>query len=115
MAKLTKETIKSKIPIKRELSDRFILCFKDKLQNGYTFAGLTDRQLKEWQNFLDIVSQLSFEQVERRYRRESDTNDTYNGLQVIHYGVGQTFRIHGVIENAQFVVLRIDPLHSFHK
>ena len=71
-------------------------------------------QVRDFQKFLDIVSQMTFQQVEQRYKRKSDKNDTYNGDQVIHYGVTEVFRIHGTIEMGQFVVLRLDPNHKFH-
>ena len=100
---------------KSPISLPFTLCFKYKLQNGYTFNDLNTAQIKDLQKFLDIVSQLTFQQVEQRYRRKSDPNDTFNGDQVIHYGITQVFRIHGTIENGQFVVLRLDPRHQVHK
>lgn len=97
------------------LTSPFTLCFRHKLYNGYTFIDMNAAQIKEFQKFLDIASELSFEQVERRYRRTSDKLDTFSGEQVIHYGISKSFRIHGIIENGQFVVLRLDPKHSFHK
>lgn len=115
MAKLTKAIPKQSERLSNRLSTPFSLCFRYKLQNGYTFSDLNIHQLREFQAFLNLTSQMTFEQVERRYRRTSDTNDTFNGDQVIHYGVGQVFRIHGIIEDAQFVVLRLDPEHKYHK
>lgn len=114
MAKLTKKGGEPPKIISSHLSSPFSLCFKYKLEKGYTFDDMTVRDTKEFQKFLDIAAQLSFEQAERRYRRKSDTNDTLDGEQIIHYGIGEDFRIHGIIDNAQFVVLRLDPNHKFH-
>ena len=115
MPKLTKETQKLSERLSNRLSAPFSLCFRYKLQNGYTFSDLNIHELREFQAFLNLSSQMTFEQVERRYRRKSDTNDTFGGDQVIHYGIGEVFRIHGIIEEAQFVVLRLDPEHKYHK
>lgn len=115
MAKLTKTPGKRPERLSNHLSVPFSLCFRYRLQNGYTFAELTVHQLREWQSFLNLSSQMTFEQVERRYRRISDSRDTFNGEQVIHYGIGKVFRIHGIIEGTQFVVLRLDPNHEYHK
>ncbi len=115
MPKLTKETKRPLERLSNRLSVPFSICFRYKLQNGYTFSDLDKQQLKEFQAFLNLASQMSFEQVERRYRRKSDTNDTFCGSQVIHYGIGEVFRILGIIEEAQFVVLRLDPTHKYHK
>lgn len=115
MSKLTKEVQEPSERLSNHLSSPFSLCFRYKLQNGYTFSDLNVHQLREFQAFLNRSSQMTFEQVERRYRRASDTSDTFNGDQVIHYGIGQVFRIHGIIEEAQFVVLRLDPTRKYHK
>lgn len=115
MPKLTKETKRPLERLSNRLSVPFSICFRYKLQNGYTFSDLDKHQLREFQAFLNLASQMSFEQVERRYRRKSDTNDTFCGSQVIHYRIGEVFRIHGIIEEAQFVVLRLDPTHKYHK
>ena len=115
MAKLTNARIKKTAKLNSHLSSPFSICFKHKLMNGYTFEGLSARDMKIWQGFLDLASQMTFEQAERRYRRISDDTDTFDGEQIIHYAIGEAFRIHGVIENGQFVVLRMDPTHKFHR
>lgn len=115
MGKLTKGDLRKATKLTSHLSLPFTLCFKYKLQNGYALDDLNAAQIKDFQKFLDTVSQLTFQQVEKRYRRKSDTNDTFNGDQVIHYGITQVFRVHGTIENGQFVVLRLDPKHQVHK
>ena len=115
MARLTNKSSVDPTKLNSHLRVPFSLCFREKLFNGYTFKELKKEQLRDWQKFLDIVSQLTFEQVERRYRRDSDTTDTYGGEQIIHYWVSESFRVHGVIQNAQFVVLRLDPNHRVHR
>lgn len=77
MSKLTKETKKPSERLSNRLSSPVSLCFRYKLQNGYTFSDLNKHQLREFQAFLDLSSQMTFEQVEQRYRRKSDTNDTF--------------------------------------
>lgn len=115
MPKLTNKTQPGKRPpISNHLSSPFILCFKYQLHRGYTFDTLTHIHLKEFQRFLNQISAMTFQDVEKNYRRSSDSSDTFEGKQVIHYGFGKRFRIHGVIEEGQFVVLRIDPDHNYH-
>ncbi len=115
MGKLTKGALQKATKLTSHLSLPFTLCFKYKLQNGYTFNDLNTAQIRDLQKFLDIVSQLTSQQVKQRYERESDPNDTFNGNQVTHYGITQVFHIHGTIENGQFVVLRLDPRHHVNK
>ncbi len=115
MAHLTKHAAKKPELLTNRLEMPFVLCFKYKLENGYTLSDMKTPQFKELQVFLDRVSQMTFSQVERRYRRNSDKGDIFEGEQVIHYGIGETFRIHGIIENGQFIVLRLDPQHKYHR
>lgn len=114
MAKLTQATKEQPTSLTSHLTSPFTLCFRYKLYNNYTFSKMKGHQLKEWQHFLDQVSQMTFEDVEKRYRRISDTTDTFKDEQVIHYGISEAFRVHGIIEGGQFVVLRLDPKHSVH-
>ena len=115
MPQLTKKSKGGPIVLTNHLSSPFSLCFRYKLENGYTFGEMNIHQVKDFQKFLDMTSQMTFEQVERRYKRKSDKDDTFYGEQIIHYGINKEFRIHGIIENGQFVVLRLDPSHDFHK
>lgn len=114
MAKLTNKIQRHPTRLSNRLTSPFTLCFKYKLQNGYSFSDMDSSHLKELQKFLNCVVDMTFEQVERRYRRKSDKADTFSGEQVIHYGISDTFRLHGIIENGQFMVLRIDPRHKYH-
>lgn len=93
----------------------FVISFKYKLENGYGFEELQRNNLKELQSFLDKASNMSFDQVEKLYHRKNDSNDTYHDSQVVHYQVSDKFRIHGIIEDTQLVVIRLDPNHKFHK
>lgn len=115
MGRLTKRGSEKPTILTNRLSSPFTLCFKYKLENGYTFDEMNAAQIKDFQKFLNLASQMTFQEVERRYRRKSDTCDTFSGDQVIHYGITEGFRIHGTIEQGQFVVLRLDPAHKFHK
>ena len=60
------------------------------------------------------------DEMESRYGRDLDNNDIYiyNGIefQVLHFGKNKsTFRIHGILADGYFHVIRIDPSHKFHK
>ena len=92
----------------------FILSFRYPLERGYTFKELTSKNNKEFQAFLDKVSKLSVQQVDEQYARKPDKNDEYNDMQVYHYEVSQSFRIHVVNEDGQYCIIRLDPNHKFH-
>lgn len=93
----------------------FIISFKYKLEKGYTFKELEVRNLKDFQAFLDRISQMTFQEVDTQYKRPSDKKDKFKGNDIVHYGYANGSRIHGVIEGGRFKVLRIDPCHKFHK
>ncbi len=93
----------------------FKLAFRYKLQNHYTFKDTKPDDLKAFQRFLDKVSAMTFSQVDQLYMHPPDTDDLYNGRQVYHYELSETFRIHGFIEGDSFIAIRIDPKHRFHK
>ena len=93
----------------------FVLSFKYALQKGYKFTHLSKADLKVFQNFLDKISNMTFADVDKLYRRNSDKNDTYLAKQVIHYAVSRKFRIHGIIEGIFFYVVRLDANHNVHK
>ena len=78
MSKLTK-TQNREVP--------FELCFKYPLENGYTFKELTNENIKQFQAFLNKVSQMTVTQVDKAYSRKPDTTDSYRSLQVYHYEV----------------------------
>ena len=93
----------------------FELCFKYHLENGYTFKELTPENVKQFQIFLDKVSQMTVTQVDKAYSRKPDTDDVYNGMQVYHYAVTEVFRIHVVIEAGYYKIIRLDPRHKLHR
>lgn len=92
----------------------FVLCFKYPLEKKYTFNELEKQNNKELQNFLDKVSRMTVQQVDAVFARKPDKNDTYNGLQIYHYAVTDSFRIHVINENGRYKVLRLDPNHKVH-
>lgn len=92
----------------------FEICFKYKLQSGYTFKELQQRDVKAFQKFLDIVSNMSVQQVDETYARPPDKSDEYDKRQVLHYAVTNSFRIHVVMEGGYYKVIRLDPQHRFH-
>ena len=39
---------------------------------------------------------------------------TFDNKPVLHYGVTDAFRIHTVLEEGRYVVIRLDPNHRVH-
>lgn len=93
----------------------FELCFKYPLENGYTFKELSPENIKQFQAFLNKVSQMTVTQVDRTFSRKPDKDDTYKGMQVYHYEVTEVFRIHVVIEAGYYKIIRLDPKHKVHR
>ena len=93
----------------------FNLCFQHKLASGYTLAELSSGNIKALQRFLDKISKMTFAEVDKLYLRKADSQDAYEGVQVIHYAITDKFRIHGIIEGEKFCVIRLDPNHKFHE
>ena len=117
MALLTKETgpKKSSRLLTTQRDVGFVLCFKYPLEKKYSFTELEKQNNKEFQGFLDKVSKMTVQQVDQAFARKPDKNDTYNGLQVYHYAITDSFRIHVVNEAGHYVVIRLDPHHKVHK
>lgn len=92
----------------------FILCFKYPLQKGYKLTDLTKQEVKSLQKFLDKVSKMSVQQVDKLYSKKPDKTDTYKELQVYHYAVTETFRIHVILEDGNYKIIRLDPHHKVH-
>lgn len=95
-------------------TSRFILGFNYSLIKDYTFNEMTVRDNRKFQKFLDLVSKLSVREVDEKYSRVPDFTDVYNGLQVRHYEVSDKFRIHVILENGVYYIIRLDPNHKFH-
>ena len=93
----------------------FELCFKYPLQSGYAFKELSLANNKELQGFLDKVSHMTVQQVDSLFARKPDKTDTYNGEQVYHYEVTDSFRIHVIIEEGYYKIIRLDPHHRVHR
>ena len=93
----------------------FILCFKYPLQHGYTFSEMSMNDVKEFQRFLDKISKMTVQQVDSAFKRKPDTDDRFGGMQVQHYKITEKFRIHVVLQNGRYKVIRLDPNHKFHK
>lgn len=95
-------------------STPFIVSFKYRLEKDYGFDSLQIKHLRQFQDFLNRVSQMTFLEVDRIYRRKPDKSDIFQGKDVIHYNAGGSFRIHGVLEEGRFKVIRLDPEHRYH-
>jgi hypothetical protein len=93
----------------------FILCFKYPLEKRYNFSNLQMKDVKAFQKFLDKISQMTVQQVDVSFSKAPDKEDTFNGLQVYHYAVTDTFRIHVVNEAGIYKILRLDPNHAVHR
>lgn len=93
----------------------FELCFKYPLERGFTFKELSNADIKKFQSFLDKVSKMTVQQVDLSFSRKPDSADRYNGSQVYHYEVSESFRIHVVIEEGYYKLIRLDPNHKKHK
>ena len=115
MAKLSTKTAAKPPVLSRQTDVPFIVSFQYPLDRKYNFTALSKDDITAFQRFLDKVAKMTFNQVEKEFRRPSDKGDTFNGSQVIHYKVTKTFRIHGIIDNMRFKVLRLDPNHKVHR
>lgn len=93
----------------------YILGFRYPLEKKFTLTELEKRNNKELQGFLDKVSQMSVQQVDESFARKPDKDDTYRGLQVYHYEVTKSFRIHVVSEDGIYKIIRLDPNHRVHE
>ena len=93
----------------------FCLVFRDKLAKGYTFEQLDKRNIKDFQAFLGKISNMTVDQVDKEFARQPDKQDVYCDKQVLHYGVTEKFRIHGIRVQNGFMVIRLDPNHKVHK
>ena len=102
----------AKLTNKRDVP--FEICFKYPLESGYTFSELSVRNIKDFQRFLDKVSAMTVDQVDRSFARKPDHNDSFHGSQVYHYEVTDGFRIHVINEAGYYKVIRLDPNHRFH-
>jgi hypothetical protein len=116
MDKLVEEAAQKKSPVvlTKHRDIRFELSFKYALQKGYTFENLEKRKLNDFQRFLDKVSKMTVQQVDLAFARKPDKNDTFNDEQVLHYAVTDSFRLHALLEEGRYVVLRLDPNHKVH-
>lgn|GEM_PF-1096620 len=92
----------------------FVVCFKYQLPKEFCFTKLEKRSIKDFQSFLNKISNMTFLDVEKTFKKESDTSDIFHDMPVVHYKVTEDFRLHGVMENWEFCVIRIDPNHKFH-
>ena len=93
----------------------FVLSFHRKLKHGFTFSNLDLKNVKDFQRFLDKISISTVNDVDKTYRRVPDKEDTVDGQQVQHYGITDKFRLHGILVDGRFEVIRVDPNHKVHK
>lgn len=92
----------------------FVLCFKYPLERGYKLSDLQMRDIQDFQRFLDKVANMTVQQVDESYARKPDKNDSFNGFQVYHYAITNSFRIHVINEAGRYKILRLDPNHDVH-
>jgi len=92
----------------------FEISFKYPLTKGFTFSELEKYDLNIFQKFLNKVSKMTVQQVDKTFARQPDKNDDYNGRQMLHYGISDSFRIHVILEEGRYVAIRLDPNHKTH-
>ena len=116
MAKLANITRPNTVPkpLTANTNAPFVLGFKHRLASGYTFKDLSQRNVKDFQSFLDKICKMTVQQVDNLYSRKPDLNDVYENKNVRHYSVTDAFRIHAVLDEGVYVVIRLDPNHNFH-
>jgi len=113
-----KLTSNSETPQGSGLTNRnrpFVVCFKYHLPKDFCFTKLEKQSIKDFQSFLDKVSSMTFHDAKELYEKQPDALDVYNEMPVVHYKVTDRFRLHGVVEDGEFCVIRLDPNHKFHK
>ena len=93
----------------------FAISLKYELLSGYKLTDMSLQDIKHFQSFLDRVSKMNFQQVDKLYKRKSDKQDKYIDNGIIHYEYSDGCRVHGVIEEGRFKLLRIDPNHKVHQ
>ena len=69
----------------------FELGFKYPLEKGYTFKEMSMRDIKDFQGFLDKVSNMTVQQVDKLYARK-DIIKLYGLIQIIRYII-KIFRV----------------------
>ncbi|MCL1983655.1 MAG: hypothetical protein FWG53_11310 [Clostridiales bacterium] len=94
---------------------RFELSFKYPLIKGYTFKELEKRNLSDFQRFFDKVARMTVQQVGESFARPPDKDDSIYSKQVLHYEITDSFRIHVILEEGRYVVVRLDPNHIVHR
>jgi len=116
MSYLTKSTSQKRMPavLTNRRDVRFELSFKYPLIREYNFNNLERRNINDFQRFLDKVAKMTVQQVDKAFLRSPDKNDCYDDRPVLHYEVTDTFRIHVVLEEGRYVVVRLDPNHKVH-
>lgn len=93
----------------------FELVFKYPLEVNYRFTDLSKQDTKRFQSFLNKVSRMTVQQVDSAFARKPDKNDIYKNERVYQYEVSKSFRIHVIIEQGRYIVIRLDPNHEVHK
>ena len=117
MAKLTNTNynkIKSSL-LTTNIDAPFILGFKYKLYNGFTFKEMKPENYQSLQLFLNKIAGQSVSYVDKKFARKPDKNDEAYGKNIRHYSVSDKFRIHVILEDGVFFVLRLDTKHKVHK
>lgn len=71
--------------------------------------------IKEFQAFLNKIANNSVTCVDKLYARTPDKKDEAFGKTIRHYKVTDTFRVHVILEDGVYNVLRLDPKHKVHK
>ena len=107
------------LPLTNRNTVPFYLSINHQLDNNYDFKHkkLSKGKLSELHTFIDKAVGKPISDVEKLYKRPTDTNDKYGASkkQIIHFRVSKGFRIHGFYNNhGYFELCRLDPDHEVH-
>lgn len=93
----------------------FVLCFKYSLEKGYKLGDLEMRDVQDLHRFLEKIANMTVQQADSSFARKPDRNDTYKDSQVYHYAITDSFRVHVILEEGRYIIIRLDPKHAVHR
>lgn len=117
--KLTNKNSKSHKPgrlLTNSNKAKFKMSLERSLENGFCFKKLGQREIKEFNSFIDktVGNNLTVPEVNEKYGRKPDSTDVIDGHYVQHYQVSRKSRIHGYMKEGYLVICRIDFNHKIH-
>lgn len=98
----------------------FRIVIAHELEKKYCFKKLEKRNVKDFERFIEktVGERKTITQVDQEFKCRSDSSDFVKvdgqRIPMVHYRVTDSCRVHGYYLGPDFVLLRIDPNHSFH-